>query len=88
MNAVNALTVRKGLGQVLRDLEAGGQPVLVTRDREAVAALVPIAMFRQRFVDFLAEDALNQALRDLQSFQSTASGADSLVELRRLREGT
>ncbi len=88
MDTVNALAVRKGLGQVLRNLEADGQPVLVTRDREAVAALVPIAMFRQRFVDFFAEDALNQALRDLKSLQSVSSGTDSLLALRRLREGT
>ena len=49
MKSVNALAVRQSLGSILSDLEAGGEPVLVTRDRKPVAALVPIEIFRQRF---------------------------------------
>jgi len=87
MKSVNALAIRKSLGSVLRQMDAEHAPVLVTRDREPVAALVPIAMFRQRFVDFLAGDALKRALDDLTALQSPAAGKDSLVELRRLRSG-
>jgi len=87
MKSVNALAIRKSLGSVLRQIEVDHAPVLVTKDRKPVAALVPIAMFRQRFVDFMAHDALKQALDDLRSIQSASTGIDSLLELRRLREG-
>jgi antitoxin (DNA-binding transcriptional repressor) of toxin-antitoxin stability system len=39
MRTINALAVRKELGAVLDSLAEGGEPVLVTRDREPVAAL-------------------------------------------------
>jgi antitoxin (DNA-binding transcriptional repressor) of toxin-antitoxin stability system len=87
MKSVNALAVRQSLGSILADLEAGGEPVLVTRDRKPVAALVPIDIFRQRFVDVLAGDALRAAMDELKTLQSAASGTDSLETLRALREG-
>jgi antitoxin (DNA-binding transcriptional repressor) of toxin-antitoxin stability system len=87
MKTINALAVRKELGAVLDSLAAGGSPVLVTRDRQPVAALVPIAIFRQRFVDYLASDALEKAMAELASLQTSAPGGDSLQELRRLRDG-
>lgn len=61
------------------------QPVLVTRDEKAVAALVPISIFKQRFVDYLTEDALHQAIEELKQLESISRKPDSLVELRRLR---
>ncbi|MCC6357007.1 MAG: type II toxin-antitoxin system Phd/YefM family antitoxin [Verrucomicrobiae bacterium] len=88
MKSVNALAVRQSLGSILSDLEAGGEPVLVTRDRKPVAALVPIEIFRQRFVDFVAGDALRAAMEELMALQSASSGADSLETLRALREGS
>jgi len=87
MKTINALAVRKELGAVLDSLAAGGEPVLVTRDREPVAALVPIAIFKQRFVDYLANDALEKAMAELAALQTAAQGGDSLEELRALREG-
>lgn len=87
MTTVNALAVRKSLGAVLKKVERDQRPILVTRDREPVAALVPIAVFRQRFVDYLAEDALKQALDDLAALQCASEGTDSLTELRNLRSG-
>lgn len=86
MKSVNALAVRQSLGAILADLEAGGKPVLVTRDRKPVAALVSIGMFRQRFVDFVAGDALRAAIDELKGLQSVSSG-DSVEALRALREG-
>lgn len=87
MKIINALAVRKELGAVLDSLVAGGAPVLVTRDREPVAALVPIAVFRQRFVDYLASDALEKAMSELGELQTATRGGDSLRELRALRDG-
>jgi PHD/YefM family antitoxin component YafN of YafNO toxin-antitoxin module len=86
MKSVNALQIRKSLGSVLKTMEQTKEPVLVTRDREPVAALIPMAIFRQRFVDFLSDDALRKAMDDLRELQSYSRGPDSLQELRRLRE--
>ena len=72
---------------MLDSLEREKEPILVTRDQKAVAALVPLSVFKQRFVDYLAEDALQQALADLRQVQSVAAAPDSLVELRKLRAG-
>ncbi len=87
MKSVNALAIRKSLGHILQEIEKEHTPVLVTRDRKPVAVLVPISMFRQRFIDFMAEDTLKNAIDDLHSLQSVVSGSDSLVDLRKLREG-
>jgi len=86
MRSVNALAVRKGLGAVLDEMQTAGEPVLVTRDREPVAALVPIAIFRQRFVDFMAADAIDRAMEELAALQIQTTG-DSLSDLRALRDG-
>lgn len=85
MKTVNSLAVRKSLGAVLDALERDKKPVLVTRDKKAVAALVPLSIFKQRFVDYLTEDALQTALDELQRLQSIAASPNSLVELRKLR---
>lgn len=42
---------------------------------------------KQRFVDYLAEDALEQALAELRELQSVSAASDSVLELRKLRAG-
>jgi prevent-host-death family protein len=86
MKTVNALAIRKSLGSVLLELERTEKPVCVTRDRKPVAVLIPFEMFRQRFVDFLSQDDVENAMRELEKFQSASTG-DSLRELAKLREG-
>jgi prevent-host-death family protein len=86
MKTINALAVRQELGKVLDRLEAGGEPVLVTRDRTPVAALVPMAIFKQRFVDYLAAEALERTMAELTELQTPGRGRDSANELRKLRE--
>lgn len=46
--------MRRNLGKVLRELERGGEPVLVERNREPKAVLISIGDFRERFVDRVA----------------------------------
>lgn len=87
MKTVSSLAVRRSLGAVLDSLERDKAPILVTRDQKTVAALVPLSIFKQRFVDYLAEDALEQALDELRQLQSVSAAPDSLVELRNLRAG-
>lgn len=85
MKTINALKVRKSFGAVLNAMERDKKPVIVTRDQKPVAALVPLSIFRQRFVDYLTEEAVAQAIEQLHEVQSVVSGPDSLVELRKLR---
>jgi PHD/YefM family antitoxin component YafN of YafNO toxin-antitoxin module len=87
VKTVNALAVRRSLGAVLDALERDKTPILVTRDQKAVAALVPLSIFKQRFVDYLAEDALQQALDELRELQSVSAAPDSVVDLQKLRAG-
>ena len=87
MKTVNALAVRKSLGAVLDQLEKGGEPVIVTRDRKPVAALVSIETFNQRFVDFLSQDKIKSMLALVESRRVKPVGpGSSLDELRRLRD--
>jgi PHD/YefM family antitoxin component YafN of YafNO toxin-antitoxin module len=87
MKTVNALAVRKGLGRILDQMARNRSPVCVTRDRKAVAVLLPFETFRQRFVDYLSRDAVDEAMRELERFQSDAIAPDSLAVLTDLREG-
>ncbi|MGB0679180.1 MAG: hypothetical protein ACPGUV_05920, partial [Polyangiales bacterium] len=61
-------------------------PVMVTRDRKPAAVLVPLALFQERFVDFLAEAQVDAAMQRLESLQSTPHDTDSLSALRDLRQ--
>ncbi len=87
MNTINALAVRKSLGKILKDMERKSAPVLVTRDRKPVAALVPFQLFKQRFVDVMAQDELDDLKRQLTRLQSPSTGGDTLASLAALREG-
>jgi PHD/YefM family antitoxin component YafN of YafNO toxin-antitoxin module len=51
MRRVNALEVRQALGRVLDDLDAHGEPILVEKNRQPRAVLVPLRLFRERFAD-------------------------------------
>ena len=87
MNTVNALAIRKSLGRVLKQMDRTSEPVLVTRDRKPVAALIPFQLFKQRFVDVLAQDELNDLKKQLNRLQSVSTGEDTLASLCALREG-
>ena len=47
MKSVNALTLRQSLGGVLRQLERGGEPILVQRGRQPAAVLIKEMRFRR-----------------------------------------
>lgn len=87
MDTVNAITIRKSLGRILKSMERNADPVLVTRDRKPVAALIPYDLFKARFVDAMAQDELRHLKDRLKRVQSPSTGEDSLALLRRLRDG-
>jgi prevent-host-death family protein len=51
MKRVNALKMRRALGDVLDQLERTGEPIIVEKGREPRAVLVPVRLFHERFVD-------------------------------------
>ena len=51
MKRVNVLKVRRAFGKILDQLERSGEPILVEKGREPRAVLVPLRLFRERFVD-------------------------------------
>lgn len=51
MKRVNALEVRRAFGKILDQLERSGEPILVEKGRAPRAVLVPLRLFRERFVD-------------------------------------
>ena len=51
MKSVNALQLRQSLGRVLRQLERGGDPILVQRGRQPAAVLISLGDYQERFVD-------------------------------------
>jgi prevent-host-death family protein len=86
MEKVNALSLRQSLGKVLRQLQKGGQPVLVEKDRKPAAVLISLADYQKRFVDRIADEQRLEIVRRIKAM--AASGAEDSVEMiRKMREG-
>jgi len=86
MKTVNALKVRTKFGEILDNLEKSGEPILLSKSNVVRAAIIPIELFKKRFVDLLSEDALNELLRELTQVQSeTKIKGSSQASLRLLR---
>ncbi|HXW60319.1 MAG TPA: type II toxin-antitoxin system Phd/YefM family antitoxin [Myxococcota bacterium] len=83
---VNALTVRQHFGEVLKELEAGQEPIIVEKGRKEVAVLITIDLFRKRFVDFQDLEA-RQKLFEAFKNNPARCKVDSLSILRDLRYG-
>ncbi len=87
MKSINAITIRQSLGSVLNQLDAGGEPVLVTRDRKPVAALISMEDFEARFVDRLSEQAVRERLSQLDQCRvKPRRGHSPMRVLRDLRD--
>lgn len=86
MKKVNALKVRTKFGAVLEELDRNKEPILLTKGQEVKAAIVPIQLFKQRFVDLLAQDALTELLHELKELRKPPKGnLNTLKDLRTLR---
>ena len=88
MKSVNALTLRQSLGRVLRQLERGGEPVLVQRGRQPAAVLISLRAYQERFVDREADARRRAIVAELKEtrFRGPARGT-TLDLLRDLRSG-
>lgn len=86
MKKVNALKVRTKFGQVLEELRREGNPMLLSRGGEVEAALVPIELFKERFVDFLGTEAVEGLMAELFTLQAKPRSSKlSQLDLRELR---
>jgi len=87
MNKVNALTLRQSLGKILKQLEKGGQPVFVQRNRENVAVLISWRDFSERFADKEALAEREKLVQEIHAFRRSQKpgGQDSVSILAALR---
>ena len=69
MLKVNALSLRQSLGKVLKQLERGGSPILVQRNRETVAVLVSWRGFAERFADKEAMAEREKLVSEIHAFR-------------------
>jgi prevent-host-death family protein len=83
---VTALELRNRLGEILETLDREQTPIIVEKGRKPRAVLIPLQLYRERFVD-LQEKELREQL--VQEFRDTPlpSLCDTVAELRRLRYG-
>lgn len=72
------------LGSILDRMDKDQQPVIVEKDRKPRAVLLPMALYRERFVDFQEKVLRDQWVREIRE-SATSAVRDTVAELRRLR---
>jgi prevent-host-death family protein len=86
MKRVNALEMRQSVGKVLRQLEKGGEPVMIERRRRPAAVLISLEDYQKRFADHDADEKRVDIVRRIRELQFKAlSGKTTLDLLRDLR---
>jgi PHD/YefM family antitoxin component YafN of YafNO toxin-antitoxin module len=87
MKTINAVELRQSLGKVVKELEAGGEPILLKRGRRVVAALISLKDFEERFVATAASEARLRILEQMDEMARPSSvELDSAGMLRELRD--
>ncbi|MBN1961258.1 MAG: hypothetical protein JW841_09940 [Deltaproteobacteria bacterium] len=69
----------------MNKLNQTNEPILLKRGAKIEAALVPIELFRQRFVDMISEDEIQTLRARIRARRVKPKSNDSLQVLRRLR---
>jgi antitoxin (DNA-binding transcriptional repressor) of toxin-antitoxin stability system len=88
MKRITALELRQSLGRVARLLEKGGEPIILEKNHRAVAVLVSIRDFEQRFVEKSAAEARLKLLQEMDALARPAhdgSSAESILREARDR---
>jgi PHD/YefM family antitoxin component YafN of YafNO toxin-antitoxin module len=86
MKTVNALKIRNHLGEVLKELNKTGKPILVSKGRKIQAVLITPEQFKKRFLDYQAEEEKKRVLDTIKGSKAKRRGAkDSVEVLRELR---
>jgi len=88
VKSVDAVTLRRSLGRILRELERGGEPILVERRRQAAAVLISLRDYRERFVDREADTQRRDLVARMKALRFvTRRGRTTLDLLRSIRSG-
>ncbi len=56
MKEVNALRLRNHLGEIIEELNATGEPVLISKARKIRAVLITPDQYARRFLDYQSEE--------------------------------
>jgi prevent-host-death family protein len=86
MKHVSALEMRQSVGKVLRQLEKGGEPIIIERRGRPAAVLISLDDYEKRFADRDADDKRKEIVRRILALRIKASsGKTTLDMLRDLR---
>lgn len=86
METINALKIRNNFGEVLDKLEATGEPIMISKNREVRAVLITLRDFERRFMDKQSEEKKRELLAKLKEHQIHEGDPGKVVrELRKIR---
>jgi hypothetical protein len=83
---VTALELRNRLGAILDRLDQAQQPIIVEKGRKARAVLLPLALYRERFLDYQERALRDELVKEMKESAPRALRS-TVAELRRLRYG-
>ncbi len=83
---VTALELRHRLGEVLETLDREQVPIIIEKGRKPRAVLIPLRLYRERFVDLQEKELREQLVREFRDHPVPVV-RDTIAELRRLRYG-
>lgn len=86
MLKANALILRQSLGQLLKRLVKTREPILIEKNRQAVAVLVTVEDYQKRFVDHDLNDKRKQMIEKIKKADiPLPKGMTSLDLIREIR---
>lgn len=86
MKTVNALKVRNNLGEILDTLAKTKEPILLSKGREIRAVLITPEQFKERFLDFQAEEQKKELFKRIKDLRLKSKDAEKSIDiLRELR---
>jgi len=83
MKRVNALQMRQSVGKVLRQLEKGGEPVIIERRRRPAAVLISLDDYEKRFADRDADEKREEIVRRIRALRFKAPSGKTTLDLLR-----
>ena len=83
---VTALELRNRLGRILDRMDRDQEPVIIEKGRRPRAVLLPLSLYRERFLDFQEKALRDELVREIREAAPRAI-RDTVAELRRLRYG-
>ncbi|HPV31040.1 MAG: hypothetical protein QM310_14755 [Pseudomonadota bacterium] len=83
MKTVNALRIRSHLGEILDLLQKTKEPILVSRGREIRAVLITPEQFKDRFIDYQAQERKQQLLDTITALRAGSVGEKKSIDVLR-----